>query len=101
MFIVYVVCIAAEVSTRMVSEYKTKLQISEAENSRLEGTVSNCGGVVCGGAGGLVIVCGGLGKTALLSQVTRLKGQVDRYKNQIKELVSHVTIRLSHVTCVM
>ena len=29
-----------EVSTRMVSEYKTKLQISESENSRLEGTVS-------------------------------------------------------------
>jgi chromosome segregation ATPase len=45
-----------QVSTRMVSEYKTKLQISEAENSRLDGTV------------------------------TRLKGQVERYKNQIKEL---------------
>ncbi len=30
----------AEVSTRMVSEYKTKLQISDAEKSRLEGTVS-------------------------------------------------------------
>ena len=29
-----------EVSTRMVSEYKTKLQISESEKSRLEGTVS-------------------------------------------------------------
>ena len=29
-----------EVSTRMVSEYKTKLQISESENSQLERTVS-------------------------------------------------------------
>ena len=36
------VCVSVEVSTRMVSEYKTKLQISEAENSRLEGTVSVC-----------------------------------------------------------
>jgi chromosome segregation ATPase len=45
-----------QVSTRMVSEYKTKLQISEAENSRMDGTV------------------------------TRLKGQVERYRNQIKEL---------------
>ena len=26
----------------MVSEYKTKLQISEAENSRLDGAVSPC-----------------------------------------------------------
>jgi hypothetical protein len=34
------VIIPSEVSTRMVSEYKTKLQISEAENSRLDGTVS-------------------------------------------------------------
>ena len=39
-----------EVSTRMVSEYKTKLQISESENSQLEGTV-NCG-VVGGREGG-------------------------------------------------
>ena len=31
-----------EVSTRMVSEYKTKLQISEAERSRLEGMVCVC-----------------------------------------------------------
>lgn len=45
-----------QVSTRMVSEYKSKLQIAESENTRLDGTV------------------------------TRLKGQVDRYKNQIKEL---------------
>ena len=29
----------SEVSTRMVSEYKTKLQIAEAENARLEGLV--------------------------------------------------------------
>lgn len=28
-----------EVSTKLVSEYKTKLQISEAENSRLDGMV--------------------------------------------------------------
>ena len=33
------VCVCVEVSTRMVSEYKTKLQISEAENSRLDGMV--------------------------------------------------------------
>ena len=30
----------SEVSTRMVSEYKTKLQITDAENTRLEGMVS-------------------------------------------------------------
>ena len=46
----------AEVSTRMVSEYKTKLQIAEADNTRLDG------------------------------MVTRLKGQVTRYKTQVKEL---------------
>ena len=31
--------IFAEVSTKLVSEYKSKLQISEAENSRLDGMV--------------------------------------------------------------
>ena len=40
----------------MVSEYKTKLQIAEADNTRLDG------------------------------MVTRLKGQVTRYKTQVKEL---------------
>lgn len=45
-----------QVSTRMVSEYKTKLQIAEADNTRLDG------------------------------MVTRLKGQVTRYKTQVKEL---------------
>jgi len=34
------VCVLSEVSTRLVSEYKTKLQISDAENSRLDGMVS-------------------------------------------------------------
>ena len=29
-------------STKLVSEYKAKLQISEAENAKLEGTVSIC-----------------------------------------------------------
>lgn len=32
--------VGTEVSTRMVSEYKSKLQIAESENTRLEGTVS-------------------------------------------------------------
>lgn len=45
-----------QVSTKLVSEYKTKLQISEAENSRLEGLSS------------------------------RQQNQVTRYKNQVKEL---------------
>ena len=33
--------VGTEVSTRMVSEYKSKLQIAESENTRLEGTVSH------------------------------------------------------------
>lgn len=45
-----------QVSTKLVSEYKTKLQISEAENSRLDALAS------------------------------RLQSQVTRYKNQVKEL---------------
>ena len=40
------VAMVTEVSTRMVSEYKTKLQISEAENSRLEGLVRTWDGLV-------------------------------------------------------
>ena len=36
------VFVFAEVSTKLVSEYKTKLQISEAENNRLEGMVCMC-----------------------------------------------------------
>ena len=32
--------VGTEVSTRMVSEYKSKLQIAESENTRLDGTVS-------------------------------------------------------------
>ncbi|XP_003382638.1 PREDICTED: leucine-rich repeat flightless-interacting protein 2-like [Amphimedon queenslandica] len=43
-------------STRLVSEYKNKLQLSDAENTRLEGTVE------------------------------RLKGQVVRYKTQLEEM---------------
>ena len=35
------VCNVGE-STKLVSEYKAKLQISEAENAKLEGTVSIC-----------------------------------------------------------
>ena len=33
--------VGTEVSTRMVSEYKSKFQIAESENTRLEGTVSH------------------------------------------------------------
>ena len=82
-----------EVSTRMVSEYKTKLQISEAERSRLEGMVCVCVCVCVTERNGVcVCVCDTQKCTSLLhvpctrTQTNRLTGQVTRYKNQVKEL---------------
>ena len=77
-------------STRLVSEYKNKLQIADSETTRLEGIVSVTLAFM------VIMHLVSVSVSVWYWQVERLKGQVARQKSQLEDMVSRQTFASSN-----